>query len=51
MPGQSGSGCVVGWGVLVADNSIRLGALLTLDDVEFNLIALFQRFVPVQLNR
>jgi hypothetical protein len=33
------------------DNSIRLRALLTLDDVELNIIALFQRFVSVQLNR
>jgi hypothetical protein len=33
------------------DYCIRLGAFLTLDDVELNVIALFQRFVSVQLNR
>ena len=38
-------------GVLEADNSIRLGTFLTLDDVELYIIALFQCFVPVQLNR
>ena len=43
-------GCAVG-GVLEANHCIRLGTFLTLDDVEFDLIALFQRFVTVQLNR
>lgn len=38
-------------GVLKAAHTIRLGTFLTLNDVELNLIALFQRFVPVQLNR
>jgi hypothetical protein len=38
-------------GVLEADYGIRLGTFLTLDDVELDVIALFQRFVPVQLNR
>ena len=33
-----------------ADYRIRLGAFLTLDDVKFNVIALFQRFVSVQLD-
>jgi|WetSurMetagenome_2_1015567.scaffolds.fasta_scaffold34219_4 hypothetical protein len=32
------------------DNSIRLGALLSLNDVELNVIALFQRFVSIQLD-
>jgi hypothetical protein len=38
-------------GVLEADHCIRLGTFLTLDDIELDVIALFQRFVPVQLNR
>ena len=38
-------------GVLEADYSIRLGTFLTLDDIELDFIALFQCFVPVQLNR
>ena len=38
-------------GVPQPDNRIRLSAFLTLDDIELNIIALFQRFVPVQLNR
>jgi hypothetical protein len=42
-------GCV-GGGVLVADNSFRLGTFLTLDDVELHVIAFFQSFVSVQLN-
>jgi len=33
------------------DNRIRLGAFLALDDIELNVIALFQRFISVQLNR
>ena len=37
--------------VLVTDDSIRLGTFLTLDDIELDIIALFQSFVPVQLNR
>jgi hypothetical protein len=37
-------------GVLVTDYCIRLGALLTLNDVELDVIALFQSFVPIQLN-
>ena len=37
-------------GDLEADHCIRLGTFLTLDDVELDVIALFQRFVPVQLN-
>ena len=32
------------------DYGIRLRALLTLDYVELDLIAFFERFVPVQLN-
>jgi len=32
------------------DNCIRLRALLTLDDVELNIIALFKRFIAIQLN-
>jgi len=38
-------------GVAHANNRISLGTLLTLDDVELNIIALFQRFVTVQLYR
>jgi hypothetical protein len=34
----------------IADNGIRLGTLLALYDVEFDLIALFERFVSIQLN-
>ena len=37
--------------VLEADYSVRLRTFLTLDDVEFHVIALLQRFVAVQLNR
>ena len=33
------------------DNCIRLRTFLTLNDVELNVIALFQRFVSVQLDR
>src|SRR5215469_5679541 len=38
-------------GVPEPDDSIGLGTLLTLDDIEFHVIALFQSFVSVQLNR
>ena len=44
----------LGWdrcGIPQTDYCIRLGAFLSLDDVELNVIALFQRLVPVQLNR
>ena len=34
-----------------ANHSICLGAFLALDDVELDLIAFFERFVSVQLNR
>jgi hypothetical protein len=34
-----------------ANYCIRLGTFLPLDDVELDLIAFFERFVPVQLNR
>jgi len=33
-----------------ADNSIRLRAFLPLNDVELNVIALFQRLVTIQLD-
>jgi hypothetical protein len=33
-----------------ANDGIRLRAFLALDDIELNLIAFFERFVPVQLN-
>jgi len=42
-------GCCVG-GVLEADDCIRLRTFLTLDDVELDVIALFQRLIPIQLN-
>ena len=45
------SGCAMGGCVLEADYGVRLGTFLTLDDVEFDVIALFQRFVSVQLDR
>jgi hypothetical protein len=32
-------------------DAIRLWAFLALHDIEFDLIALFQRLIPVQLNR
>jgi hypothetical protein len=38
-------------GVTEANHCIRLGTFLTLDDVELDVIALFQRFVSIQLNR
>src|ERR1039458_4721813 len=49
-PAYTPLGCGVDGG-LEADHCIRLGTFLTLDDVEVDVIALFQRFVPVQLNR
>ena len=39
------SGCVS-----LPDNRVRLGAFLPLDDVEFDVIALFQSFVAIQLD-
>lgn len=44
-----GLGCVVG---CVSEPHYRIGLrpFLTLDDIELNIIALFQGFVPVQLN-
>jgi len=50
-------GCRDRWGLLSlvgiaeTNNRIRLGAFLALDDIELNVIALFQRFISVQLNR
>ena len=41
----------MGGRVLEADHCIRLRTFLTLDDVELHVIALFQGFVAVQLNR
>ena len=38
-------------GVLQPDNCIRLRTFLALDDVKLDVIALFQCFVTVQLNR
>jgi hypothetical protein len=40
----------VGGGVSQADHRIGLRTLLALNDVEFNVIALFQRFVAIQLD-
>jgi hypothetical protein len=37
-------------GVLVTDHRIRLGTFLALNDVELDVIALFQSLVPIQLN-
>jgi|HubBroStandDraft_6_1064221.scaffolds.fasta_scaffold82319_3 hypothetical protein len=37
-------------GIPEPDNCIGLRTLLALDDVEFHVIALFQSFVPIQLN-
>jgi hypothetical protein len=36
--------------VSLPDNRVRLGAFLPLDDVEFDVIALFQSFVAIQLD-
>ena len=44
-------GCVVGGLVPQANDGICLGPFLSLNDVEFDVIALFQGFVTVQLNR
>jgi hypothetical protein len=41
--------CVMG-AVPEADYSIRLWAFLALDDIELDLVAFLERFVPVQLN-
>src|SRR5579863_8071996 len=38
-------------GVSQTDHSIRLRSFLSLDDVELHIIALFERFVSIQLNR
>jgi hypothetical protein len=35
----------------IADYGIRLRAFLTLDYIELDVIAFFERFVSVQLNR
>src|SRR5277367_3172028 len=34
-----------------ASHLVRLGSFLSLDDVEFNVVALFQALIPVDLNR
>ena len=34
-----------------ANNGVRLRAFLALDYVELDLVAFFERFVPIQLNR
>ena len=44
-------GSVMGSSVPKTDDRIRLGAFLTLDDIELDLIVLFQCFVSIQLNR
>jgi hypothetical protein len=46
-------GCGVGGAgtISVADYSIRLRTLLTFDDIELDVVAFFERFVSVQLNR
>jgi hypothetical protein len=51
-PGESALlGCAVsGSGILETEHRVRLWAFLALDDVELNIIALFQRLVAVQLN-
>src|SRR5579862_7844323 len=46
---SSALGCVVG-GVPKPDHCVCLGTFLTLNDVEFHVIALFQSFVSIQLN-
>ena len=43
-------GCVVGGCISHADYSIRLRTFLPLNDVELNVIALFQSFVAIQLD-
>ena len=37
-------------GVPQSDDRIRLGTFLTLDDIKLDVIALFQRFISVQLD-
>jgi hypothetical protein len=44
-------GYVLGGTVPQPNYRVRLWTLLPLDDVEFNFIVLFERLVPVQLNR
>ena len=44
------SGCGMS-AIPVADDRIRLGALLAVYDVELDFIAFFERFISVQLNR
>jgi hypothetical protein len=46
-----GAAVAVGAAVPVADDSIRLGTLLALNDIELDLVAFFERFISVQLNR
>jgi hypothetical protein len=52
-PGESALlGCAVGGGgILEAEYPVCLRTFLALDDVELNIIALFQRLVAIQLNR
>lgn len=38
-------------GIAMASDRVRLRALLALDNIELNFIALFERFVAVQLDR
>jgi hypothetical protein len=38
-------------GIAEPNYGIRLGALLTLDDIELNLIVLLQSLISIQLNR
>jgi hypothetical protein len=42
--------CAVGGVFPVADYGIRLRALLTLNNVELDLVAFFERFVSIQLD-
>jgi len=37
-------------GIPEADHGIRLRAFLTLDDIELDVIRLFQRFISIQLD-
>ena len=41
--------CAVG-GIPEADDCVRLGTFLALDDVKLHIVALFERFVSIQLN-
>jgi len=43
------SGCAMG-AVLVADYGIRLGTFLAFNDIELDLIALFEGLVSIQLD-